>query len=180
MPRVARARPVTKNSCAKRFDPYRRPECDRPFTVLVTGSRYWCDMPTIEQALLELVGERTLHEVLLVHGGCDGADRQAESVACKHGWLRKTYYAAWSKEGRDDFEAGPKRNALMVADSRPHAALVCMTADRCAGTRDCEKRLREYKATVYSSLKVIKVISSEHTGTDESTSWLKDVGLANG
>ena len=53
------------------------------FRLLVTGSRTWHDIPSIEQALAVILA-RHPEGVLLVHGGCPrGADAIAAAYAAR-------------------------------------------------------------------------------------------------
>ena len=55
----------------------------QPFRLLVTGSRTWHDVPTVEQALAVIL-DRHPEGVLLVHGACPrGADAIAAAYAAR-------------------------------------------------------------------------------------------------
>lgn len=93
-----------------------------PVRILVTGSRTWDDVESIEKALQRaLVQIPTGTEVTLVHGDCPtGADRIAKDIWL--GWITAGYVpwklgieyhpADWHRLGKS---AGPIRNAEMVA-----------------------------------------------------------------
>lgn len=132
---------------------------EEPFVLLVTGSRYWTDPYSIELAMEKL----TLHlppdrKIQLVHCGCKGADTIAGKIAMKKKWLHpKIYYA---RSGTNGDNAGPIRNTLMVNDSKPHAALVCLRPDS-VGTVDCQKKLEAYKGATGSRLKHLITLRSQ-------------------
>jgi hypothetical protein len=84
-----------------------------PFRLLVTGSRTWHDVRTIEQALAVIL-DRHPEGVLLVHGACPrGADAIAAAYAARTpGYQIEAHPADWRRYGR---AAGHRRNAEMIA-----------------------------------------------------------------
>jgi YspA, cpYpsA-related SLOG family len=84
-----------------------------PFRLLVTGSRTWDDVRTIEQALAVIL-DRHPEGVLLVHGACArGADAIAAACAARTpGYQIEAHPADWHRYGR---AAGHRRNAEMIA-----------------------------------------------------------------
>jgi hypothetical protein len=80
------------------------------FRVLVTGSRKWSDADAIVREL-EIVHAHEGERVVLVSGNCDGADKMAEEVAIKYGWMIERHPADWKTHGK---RAGFVRNAEMV------------------------------------------------------------------
>jgi hypothetical protein len=116
----------------------------RPYRILVTGSREWTDVSTIEDALLNALYESPADAdpPVLVHGGCPtGADAIADSV-WRHwshvypelGFLAdpEVHPADWARHGRS---AGPIRNHAMVRAG----ADICLAfpVGRSPGTRGC-------------------------------------------
>jgi hypothetical protein len=85
----------------------------QPFRLLVTGSRTWTDVRTIEQALAVIL-DRHPEGVLLVHGACPrGADAIAAAYAARTpGYQIEAHPADWRRHGR---AAGYRRNAEMIA-----------------------------------------------------------------
>jgi hypothetical protein len=85
----------------------------QPFRLLVTGSRTWDDVRTIEQALAVILA-RDPEGVLLVHGACPrGADAIAAAYAARTpGYQVEAHPADWRRYGRT---AGHRRNAEMIA-----------------------------------------------------------------
>jgi hypothetical protein len=83
------------------------------FRLLVTGSRTWHDIPSIEQALAVILA-RHPEGILLVHGGCPrGADAIAAAYAARTpGYQIEAHPADWRRYGR---AAGYRRNAEMIA-----------------------------------------------------------------
>jgi hypothetical protein len=83
------------------------------FRLLVTGSRTWDDVRTIEQVLAVIL-DRHSEGVLLVHGACPrGADAIAAAYAARTpGYQIEAHPASWRRHGR---AAGYRRNAEMIA-----------------------------------------------------------------
>jgi hypothetical protein len=90
---------------------------DKPYRVLVTGSRTWDDVTTIGAALEQALIDAGPRPVLVVHGACpSGADWHADHYAR---WLRgkgchidvEPHPANWTINGK---RAGFIRNQLMV------------------------------------------------------------------
>ena len=81
------------------------------FRLLVTGSRDWSDVQVITREL-EIVQAHEGEQVVLVSGHCpSGADKIAEEVAVKFGWMIERHPADWKTHGK---RAGFVRNAEMV------------------------------------------------------------------
>ena len=87
--------------------------------VLITGSREWTRREPIHQALLSEQMEqgegyelmRAGADMLLIHGGCRGADSIAELFAQQSKWNVIPMPAQWEKHGK---QAGILRNVEMV------------------------------------------------------------------
>lgn len=78
--------------------------------ILVTGSRDWDDVVTLEEAIL--VARAPGSVTTIVHGGCPtGADRLADDMAVSYGFTREVHPAKWSLNGK---AAGFIRNREMV------------------------------------------------------------------
>lgn len=85
------------------------------YKILVCGDRNWTDKEKIRRVLSEYSGD-----VLIINGGCRGADTLAREVAIELGMEVKTYYAEWDKYGR---VAGPIRNQLMLDQEKPNLVI---------------------------------------------------------
>lgn len=85
----------------------------RDARILITGSRTWTDVETIERDLGILasgflgMGKRPV----LVAGGAKGADTIAENFFRRRGWAIEIHNAQWEQYGK---RAGYIRNAKMV------------------------------------------------------------------
>lgn len=81
------------------------------FRLLVTGSRDWSDAQAIVREL-EVVNAHEGEQVVLISGNCPtGADKIAEDVAVKFGWMIERHPADWKTHGK---RAGFIRNGEMV------------------------------------------------------------------
>lgn len=94
--------------------------CLDPVRILVTGSRMWNDVRTIDDALLDAWHDAVqLHgpgaTIVVVHGACPrGADSYADAWATRQDPLHvsvEPHPADWQQHGRG---AGFRRNAEMV------------------------------------------------------------------
>lgn len=80
--------------------------------ILICGNRNWTDEETIEDFIKTLS-----QDVVVIHGGCRGADMIADKMARKHGLtVDPPYFAKWELYGK---AAGPKRNKQMIIEGRP-------------------------------------------------------------
>jgi len=82
--------------------------------VLVCGDRKWLDIDVIRKRLSALPSD-----VIIVEGGCEGADLISRRVALDIGFEVVEFPAAWKKYGK---AAGPKRNLKML-DTKPHLVI---------------------------------------------------------
>lgn len=92
--------------------------------VLVTGGRTYGhnDSDQVQAAfaaLDALIPEEGPSKLVLIHGGCTGADTVAQCWAEARGVHQNIHEADWQRHGR---AAGPIRNQAMV-DSKPDLVL---------------------------------------------------------
>lgn len=106
-----------------------------PFRLLVTGGRDYFESFRVNQVLGAVHFLRPVG--LLIVGDADGADRLAREWAQQNKVPIREFKADWNGQGR---MAGPLRNARMVAEGKPHFAVVFPGG---AGTRDMTLRLIE-------------------------------------
>lgn len=96
--------------------------------ILVTGSRAWMDYSIIERELLKASEGR---DPVIIHGGAKGADTIAGHIATIRKWKVTIFPADWERFGH---EAGPKRNAQMLACGGPEIILAFWDGES-TGTR---------------------------------------------
>lgn len=97
------------------------------FRLLITGSRTWTDIATIEHWFNTV--DKFHKQVTLVSGHCpQGADTLCEQIARKRGWIVETHPANWKPNGILDKSQGFVRNKLMV-DLGADACLAFMVPD---------------------------------------------------
>lgn len=99
--------------------------------VLVTGSRTWIDVDTIQNAMWE-VHQRYGGDCTLIVGGARGADAIAEMYARSLRWEVEVFQANWEFYGPS---AGPIRNRQMV-NADPTICLAFIR-DNSAGATNC-------------------------------------------
>ena len=107
-------------------------------TVIVGGGRFLADREMVYSALDALHAETPI--ILLVHGGCRGADLLADAWAAERGIERVAYPisdAEWKERGK---AAGPMRNGHMLRD-HPNAFVVAFPGGR--GTQNLVKQAHD-------------------------------------
>jgi hypothetical protein len=151
--------------------------------VLVTGSRYWTNVPSITGVLESLADE--FPDATLMHGDCRGADRIAAFVWASLGLPVEAYPVDWSapcgpkcpvwhvrrrEEGRDYCpEAGPMRNRQMIN----RGPVVCVAfprerpGQRGSGTSSCirDARLASVPVRIYSWRSLVEGVEESCSGT---------------
>lgn len=101
------------------------------YKILVCGSRDWTNKELIKEQLLKFIEKR---DVVIIEGGCKGADRLAREVAIEMKIKYETYNADWNKYGK---AAGPIRNSLMLKQGRPNIVIAFHNdIDNSKGTLD--------------------------------------------
>ncbi|MFE0039389.1 SLOG family protein [Streptomyces sp. NPDC059015] len=90
---------------------------DRPYRILVTGSRDWDDVNIVRDILASAVYQNV--PAVIVHGGCpSGPDAIASWWIRQHrilGLTEEMHRAEWRTDGQLDRSAGFRRNAHMVS-----------------------------------------------------------------
>lgn len=98
--------------------------------ILIAGCRnytnYYEAKKYIDYCLSDI---RNSHEIIIVSGGCNGADMIGELYAKENNFIIERYPAQWNKYGK---KAGSIRNKTMagVADF-----IICFWDDKSNGTR---------------------------------------------
>jgi hypothetical protein len=117
--------------------------------VLVTGGRGYSDWKLAKVTLDDLHEKAPITKI--IHGGCRykndppgkyrGADGMADRWAGIHHMKPEIYEADWS-QGRS---GGPRRNAIMLKESKPDICLAFPGGD---GTADMVRKARAANVTV--------------------------------
>ncbi len=115
----------------------------RPITILCCGGRAYADYDHVHDTLNAITVEFVPAELHIVHGGAPGADSLCGKWAERYGIKVTVYPAHW----RSGPSAGPRRNARMLAESRPDL-VVAFPGGR--GTRDMVLKARAAKVVVFS------------------------------
>lgn len=119
--------------------------------ILITGSRKWRDRHSVEAAIRDAVirSGAPMDQVVIVHGGAEGADACADVSATAMGLWVEEHLANWRhcvpQCAHDPVEycpqAGPRRNQRMV-DAGADVCLAFPLADS-RGTYDCIRRAHD-------------------------------------
>jgi hypothetical protein len=127
----------------------------RPYRILVTGSRDWDDVRTVDTELTAL-GRRVPSDrpIVVVDGLAAGLDCIAHGYALGRMWGTERHPADWDTHGKG---AGSIRNQAMV-DLGADVCLAFPTASS-VGTWDCVRRANK------AGIRVIIVPAKPHPST---------------
>lgn len=82
------------------------------FRVIIAGSRTFNDYSELKEYCNSVLSNKLRsHEVLIISGGANGADKLGEKYAEELGLKTEVYLADWDSYGKS---AGYRRNALMA------------------------------------------------------------------
>lgn len=83
------------------------------FRVIIAGTRYFNDYSLLKETSDRLLADKITvgYSIVIVSGGCAGADLLGERYAKENGYSIDRYPAEWQKYGR---KAGIMRNAVMA------------------------------------------------------------------
>ena len=118
-------------------------ECEnRELRVLICGSRDWSDKRRIGRYLDDLLAAEGMvaRDLVVIHGGCKGADHHAGMEAKGRGCQVLEFPANWKKYG---LSAGPKRNQQMLTEGKPDRVVAfhpSLTTSK--GTKDMVSRAK--------------------------------------
>jgi hypothetical protein len=101
--------------------------------VIVTGGRSYRHRDRVFSVLDDLRVQ--YGDLVIVHGGCRGADYLAGLWAESRGQKVLVYPADWDRYG---LSAGPRRNSKMIEENVDAALLVAFPGG--SGTADCTKK----------------------------------------
>jgi hypothetical protein len=106
--------------------------------ILFAGGRTYTDADAVDAALMLLQDRHGV--TVAIHGACHlgGLDKIVDAWMRSHGIIVETYPVRPAIDGPWP-SAGPRRNARMLADSKPDAGVIFPGG---RGTEDMERRLR--------------------------------------
>lgn len=86
---------------------------NRQFKVIIAGTRFFNDYSLLKETADRLLADKITagYGIVIVSGGCAGADVLGERYAKENGYSIDRYPAEWQKYGR---KAGIMRNAVMA------------------------------------------------------------------
>ena len=86
---------------------------NRQFKVIIAGTRFFNDYSLLKETADRLLADNITagYGIVIVSGGCAGADVLGERYAKENGYSIDRYPAEWQKYGR---KAGIMRNAVMA------------------------------------------------------------------
>lgn len=136
------------------------------YRILITGSRDWADIDTINKELNRLIVEIGVkyRDVLVMAGGATGADTLAKDLCLKElGIAFAEFSAPWDFFARigKKRSAGPVRNAWQLRWGSPNAVLAFhpyLPGSR--GTRNQVTQAREW-ARRFGQPSIIRIIDKE-------------------
>lgn len=97
--------------------------------IVVAGSRTFTDYATAKETLLCFLATEPADDILILSGGCRGADQLGERFAEEQGYALEYFSAQWKLYGK---AAGPMRNRRMIDACD---AVVCFWDGHSRGTR---------------------------------------------
>lgn len=108
--------------------------------VVIAGCRDYNDYDEAKQYIdFCLCDIKKENEIVIISGGCSGADAIGERYARENGFRVEKYPADWVKYGKS---AGPKRNKQMALISD---YIICFWDGKSRGTKSMIEYAREYK-----------------------------------
>ena len=125
------------------------------FRLLVTGSRDWSDAQAIVREL-EVVNAHEGEQVVLVSGNCPtGADKIAEDVAVKFGWMIERHPADWKTHGK---RAGFIRNGEMVDEGADYCVAFVKDSSPGASNTVVKARIAKIPTKVVAYTTPVKTV----------------------
>lgn len=125
------------------------------FRLLVTGSRDWSDAQAIVREL-EVVNAHEGEQVVLISGNCaTGADKIAEDVAVKFGWMIERHPADWKTHGK---RAGFIRNGEMVDEGADYCVAFVKDSSPGASNTVVKARIAKIPTKVVAYTTPVKTV----------------------
>lgn len=107
--------------------------------VLICGDRHWNNYQSVLDIVKRII--KKYDNVIIIEGGCSGADAMAKKAAIECNIPYKEYPAHWDKHGK---AAGPIRNQKMLDEEKPDMVIAFHSEiDKSKGTKDMQKRVKK-------------------------------------
>ena len=107
------------------------------YKIIVCGYREFFDYDFVKRKLDKILSEkRKTHTIVIVSGGCRGADKLGEKYSFENDDELEIYKAEWDVYGK---KAGPVRNTKMSEISDACVAFVCKKSK---GTFDMIRKMK--------------------------------------
>lgn len=118
---------------------FRQEEKRQRFRVIIAGTRYFNDYAVLCAVCDRLLADKVKQgfDIVIVSGGCAGADMLGEAYAKERGYQVERYPAQWERYGK---KAGRIRNAEMANNAD---ALIAYWNGESRGTRHMIETARE-------------------------------------
>ena len=111
--------------------------------ITIAGCRNYNNYPEAKEYIDSCIEKiRNKFTIIIVSGGCQGADAIGERYADENGFLVERYPAEWKKYGR---AAGPKRNLKMAEVSD---FVICFWDEKSRGTKSMIEYAKKFGKTV--------------------------------
>lgn len=106
--------------------------------IVIAGCRNFNDYDCAKNYIDNLIRNiRKNNEIIIMSGGCRGADLLGERYATENGFKIERYTAQWNKYGKS---AGPKRNKTMAENCD---CVICFWDGKSNGTKSMIKYAQE-------------------------------------
>lgn len=97
--------------------------------IVIAGSRKYNDYDEAREYIDLCIGEIGASDIVIISGGCTGADMLGERYAAEMGFEVERVEANWGRHGK---AAGPLRNKIMAEKCD---VAICFWDDKSTGTR---------------------------------------------
>lgn len=103
----------------------------RSFKVIIAGSRNFADYTRLRYECDRLLADKNAtHNIIIISGTANGADKLGERYALEHGYELKRFEADWEHYGKS---AGPIRNNQMAREAD---LVICFWNGKSKGTEN--------------------------------------------
>ncbi len=112
--------------------------------IVIAGSRDYNDYKEAEAFIKQcLEALKPFQKLIILSGGCTGADQLGERFAKENGYLIELHKAKWAEYGK---AAGPIRNRKMAENCD---AVICFWDQKSRGTASMISFAKKYEKSVF-------------------------------